>query len=139
MTIPRAGLAPGQIHGRATNGPRYFAFEDKGEDKTRRVIISGWFESSDRYPGTRQLLSGVTAPQAVSFLKVGEWQAVSYEMPIRPAVNNCHLRAHWVQAGTWIDIHLSITSESLNKAELKSQLEGLLKSIRVTAKPPGTR
>jgi hypothetical protein len=44
-----------------------------------------------------------------------------------------HLRAHWVQAGTWIELHLSITS-SRASADNRAALLALLGEIRVSEK-----
>ena len=47
--------------------------------------------------------------------------------------SNPHIRAHWLQAGTWIDLHLSMESE-LSKKESEQALETLLSQIRVSTK-----
>ena len=44
-----------------------------------------------------------------------------------------HVRAHWVQAGTWIDLHLSTTTER-SSAENRKKLKELLRTISVTEK-----
>ena len=58
--------------------------------------------------------------------------ALLYDMAL-PGGSNSHLRAHWVQAGTWIDLHLSITSQRTS-AENRALLKSVLKSIRVRQK-----
>ena len=138
MTIPKGGLVQTNTSvGGSTNNPRYFLFEDK--DKA--LVISGWFEPAQGFPGIQKFWAGETGawakrglPEAkdVSFTKIGSWDAILYDIRV-PKGNNSHIRAHWVEAGTWIDIHLSLTSESSN-AELRTKLESLLKDIQVKAK-----
>ena len=47
-----------------------------------------------------------------------------------PFGSNAHIRAHWLQAGTWVDLHLSLTSERTAR-ENHAQLKRVLKAIRV--------
>lgn len=55
-----------------------------------------------------------------------------YDMAL-PFGANSHIRAHWVQAGTWIDLHLSITTERTID-ENRAVLKRVLKSISVKQK-----
>ena len=68
----------------------------------------------------------------MSFAKISDWEAVLYDMAL-PFGSNSHIRAQWVQAGTWIDLHLSITSD-LTIAENRTKLKRVLKSISVRLK-----
>jgi hypothetical protein len=140
MTIPKGGLAQGKKPevGGGTDSPRYFIFEDAAE----RLFISGWFEPQDRFPGIQEFWNDETsdwsqrnlpAPQNVSFLKSDGWEVIAYDLPGPGGINNSHVRAHWLQAGTWIDIHLSVTSDRPN-AELREKLLTLLKGVRVREK-----
>ena len=111
------------------------------EDAAQSLIISGWFEPDPDYPGITifwegQLKQwrdgGLPEPQAVSIARISDWDAVIYDMAL-PFARNSHIRAHLVQAGTWIDLHLSITSlgtTGQNRAKLKSAL----KAIRIRQK-----
>jgi len=49
-----------------------------------------------------------------------------------------HMRAHWVQAGTWIELHLSTTTRQ-SSAENRRKLKSLLRAIAVAQKSPGER
>ncbi len=120
MTIPKGGLSQKNIPlGGSTDSPRYFNFEDKA----LHLIISGWFEPAQRYSGIKKSWDedrkewnrrGLPDPQDVSFV-------------------NSHIRAHWLQAGTWIDIHISMTSDRPS-VESRAKLAALLKTIQVREK-----
>jgi hypothetical protein len=135
MTIPRGGLkkAPGEAGG----SPTYFHLVDEGQG----ISVSGWFAPAQGFPGTRKFWEaetkqwsshGIPDPREVSFTKVGDWDAILYDMPI-PSATNSHVRAHWLQAGTWIDLHMSLTSMRPS-AESRATLLTLLKAVRVKQK-----
>ncbi|MBI3545233.1 MAG: hypothetical protein HY081_01355 [Gammaproteobacteria bacterium] len=137
MIIPKDGLSPAKNTGGAADSPRYFYLEDK----TSSLIISGWFEPEQAFSGMKKFWQaeteawkrkGILNPQNVSFVKIGGWDAITYDMPIASG-SNPHIRAHWLQAGTWIDIHLSIIS-SRPRQEAGAQLQSLLKAIQVKDK-----
>ncbi len=135
MTIPKGKLtAKVNRAGGSADSPRYFYFEDKDSP----LFISGWFESDEGFPGIKQFWANETAawkrgglPEArdVTFTQLGDWNAVIYEIN-SPVGRNSHIRAHWVQAGTWIDIHLSLTAD-LSQKELREKLQSVLKTISV--------
>lgn len=133
LTIPRGNLVlKSNAIGGATDNPRYFYFEDP----TLHLIISGWFEPAQGFSGieafwkaetTAWKQNGLPEAQKVTFEKIGNWDTIIYELKT-PRGTNSHIRAHWVQAGTWIDIHFSITSERTaeeNRKLLSSSLEAL--------------
>jgi hypothetical protein len=135
MVIPKGSLARRiNASGGATENPRYFYFQDK----ERALIISGWFESSQGYSSFRKSWGEEKESWRVRHLPlpVNEktftakgWEAVAYDIPF-PNGENTHIRAHWVEAGTWIDLHLSMTSESRNSA-IQEQLLAVLNGIQV--------
>lgn len=134
MSLPKGGLS--RKNG-PSNHPRYFYFEDPA----LHLIVSGWFEPEQEFAGVKEVWSkdtrawrrsGLPEPRGVSFTKIDKWDAVVYDMEV-PGGTNAHIRAHWVQAGTWIDIHLSITSNESSQ-NARARLESLLKSIAVTEK-----
>jgi CDP-diacylglycerol pyrophosphatase len=45
-------------------------------------------------------------------------------------VNSVHVNAYWIQAGTWIEIHISISSD-LPDDEARAKLENVLETIKV--------
>jgi hypothetical protein len=133
LTIPKGNLVlKSSAIGGSTNNPRYFHFEDPA----LHLIVSGWFEPSQGFSGIDAFWKSETAawkqnglPEAqdVMFEKMGKWDAIVYELKI-PGASNSHVRAHWVQAGTWIDIHLSLTSDRTaeeNRKRLRSLIEAL--------------
>jgi hypothetical protein len=138
MTIPEGGLSQEKnARGGSTDSPRYFYFEDKA----LQLIISGWFESSSRFQGVKSFWddemrawkrNGLPEPVNVIFIKIANWDAIFYDISI-PQGNNSHIRAHWLQAGTWIDIHLSMISNR-SSSEVRAALQSLLKDIQVKEK-----
>ena len=138
LAIPSRGLS--QIDpkaGGATQSPRYFFFSDA----TRGLTISGWFEPAAQYHGLEFTWQtdqaewrkiGLPAPTDVSFDKVGDWEVVSYEQPTS-AISNSQVRAHLVRAGTWIDVHISVTTQgagSSNRQAATAFLNALAVSQR---------
>ncbi len=122
-----------------SNSPRYFFFDDRGQG----AVISGWFEPAQGFPGIKQFWENETrgskndklpGPVNVKFGNLGKWQIVAYEIKFPAAnVSNVHLRAERVQAGTWLDLHLSMTS-NLSSAAARAKLEAVLESLEVREK-----
>jgi hypothetical protein len=140
MTIPKGGLlrVPSTGQG-STNNPRYFLFDDQA----LHLIISGWFESDHEFSDIRRFWAGETAaqkqlglpePQDVRFETIGSWKAIIYDIAL-PGNGNSHIRAECVQAGTWIDAHLSLTSELPQKGR-RARLREILEAIRISEKKP---
>ncbi len=139
VTIPKGNLKPAQNpYGGGGNSPRYFYLKDDGIG----LQITGWFEPQERYQGIQHLWAGDNAewkrrglptPGDVSFLRIGKWDTVAYDHDL-PQGRSSHLRAEWVQAGTWLDVHISITKD-LPQAELRAKVREVLDNIQVTEKP----
>ena len=139
MEIPKGGLTQPSVSREGSRAnPRYFYFADE----VTGVLLSGWFESDAGFSGVQKFWADELAawpkmklptPEDVTFRKIGGWDTVVYRVPV-PTGTNPNIRAHWVQAGTWIDLHLSVLSTS-PAADALAQLETLLKSIRVSVKP----
>jgi tetratricopeptide (TPR) repeat protein len=137
MTIPKEGFTGGTAsRADATASTRYFYFEDT----SKRLFISGWFEGQSGFRGMDEFWKGETAawaqkkapaPANVTFKKIGGWDAVVYQTP-QPIGIISNIRAEWVSAGTWIDLHISAASDSA--AENQSNLESLLARIQVREK-----
>ena len=107
-------------------------------------MLSGWFEPDRLFTGVRNLWekdtqsgvkSGLAEPINVSFEKLGGWDTVMYDHNLDNIVSS-HLRAHWVQSGTWIDLHLSTTTSS-SSAENRKKLKSLLGGISISEKGGG--
>jgi hypothetical protein len=128
--------------GGGTVNPRYFYFEDANEES---LILSGWFEPDRLYSGSaaKQWAKDAAAlkkapvpdPVNVSYEKIGGWDTVMYDHILDKVVSS-HMRAHWVQAGTWIELHLSTTTRQ-SSAENRRKLKSLLRAISVAQKPQG--
>jgi len=142
MTLPKNNWSPKvKSIGGATDNPRYFYFEDK---KGASSILSGWFEPDRSFKGMRTQWDsdtqawkkqGLPEPTNVSFEKQGRWDTVMYDHNLGNVVSS-HLRAHWVQAGTWIDLHISTTTVR-SSAENRKNLKALLSSISISEKDGG--
>jgi hypothetical protein len=133
LTIPKGGFKRATSKaGSAASSPRYFYFTDEA----RRLQLSGWFESAQGFSGVKKFWEGETAqwrrsnlpePRNVSFTKIGGWEAILYDVP-DAAGPSSHVRAHWVQGDTWIDLHLSTMSGS------REGLVALLETLGVSEK-----
>lgn len=138
MSIPSSGLSQkDNSSGGSTDNPRYFYFNDSANN----LIISGWFEPAQGFSGVQKFWANETnawkknklpEPRDVLFKKIGNWDAIVYDMDI-PGATNSHIRAHWIQSGTWIDVHLSVVSKQSSR-EARSKIESMLNSIVVTEK-----
>ena len=138
MIIPKDGFVQkDNRQGRGTDNPRYFYFVNERQ----KIIISGWFEPEQKYSGIETILendmkasaaANLPLPKNVSFITVSNWDAVIFDQPY-DGFTIAHLRAHWLQAGTWIDIHISQKSNSSN-SEARSRLIEILKAIQVREK-----
>jgi len=139
LSFPKAEIIQIPLNiGGSTSNPRYFNFNDKGKG----LVISGWFEPSSGYTGIKQFWeqelpswekSKLPAPTDVSIENFGNWEAVFYQQPIAYGVSSAHVRAHLVQAGTWVDLHISYTSRESYIAN-RGEIETFLKTIIVREK-----
>lgn len=136
MTIPKEGLSVGTNYmGGSADNPRYFYFENKKSN----LIISGWFESDKGFHGINEFWKnetnawerrGLPSPQDVVFKKINNWDTIIYDMKTLN-ITNSHMRAHLLQSGTWIDIHISTTS-NIPSNEARPKIVEILKSIQIT-------
>jgi len=138
MVIPKGGMGftpLGEITGRGH--PRYFNFAGD-------INVSGWFEPANDFKGMQDFWKGETAewnkrglppPLDTTFVKIGGWDAVVYDIALPSGLkgSNSHVRAHWVQAGTWIDLHVSIASLGTT-AENRARLTKFVQAIQVSEK-----
>ncbi|HSB21092.1 MAG TPA: hypothetical protein VLD85_13870 [Anaeromyxobacteraceae bacterium] len=121
----------------ADGGPRYF----KLSRSDPQLILSGWLEPASRYKGLKGFwesesrspaFAGPLAPARVEMLHVGPWEVVAYDVVV-PGGTSAHLRAERVQAGTWIDLHLSGTS-GRPASTLRRELLEALRRVEVVEK-----
>jgi tetratricopeptide (TPR) repeat protein len=137
MTIPRAGFTAGTApRADATASSRYFYFEDT----SKRLAISGWFESQSGFRGMDEFWKKESASYSqqkmpaqsnVTFKKIGGWDTVSYQVTQSIGISS-NIRAESVSAGTWIDLHISAASDSAS--ENQRNLESLLARIQIREK-----
>lgn len=136
MTIPQGHFVQKAIEDSAEHSPRHFYLEDKKQG----IVASGWFEPSSSYSNFGKIWNDEKEswrttthpmPENEAMFKSGGWEGVAYDIPAPgQGVANSSIRAFWVQAGTWIDLRLSITAKS-GSAQLRGKLMALLKSIQV--------
>jgi hypothetical protein len=129
------------------------AFRDEGAPRpkpnyfylTRRdpqLILSGWLEPASRYKGLKEFwqsesrspaYAGALAPTRVEMLRSGPWEVVAFDVPLPDGVIQANLRAERIQAGTWIDLHLSTVS-ARPPAALRAELLAALRRVEVVDK-----
>ena len=106
-----------------------------------QFILSGWLEPASGYKGLKDFweserrspaYAGAGAPTRVELRQVGSWDVVAFDVVV-PGGTSAHVRAERVQAGTWIDLHLSSTSARA-PATLREELLAALRSIEVVEK-----
>jgi len=141
MTVPQANFSRSDKPGSgAAHSRRHFLFEDKKQG----LIVSGWFEPASSYSNFDKIWhdekaswqsENLPAPANETRFKSGGWDAVAYDLVLQDgAANSPNIRAFWVEAGTWIDLHLSSASTATPE-EQRRRLVKLLESIRVSQRP----
>jgi hypothetical protein len=133
LTFPRGGLAEiSEAGSGATASARYFKFHDE----IRGLVVSGWFEPASSYVGfekfwTGELLAmkknGIPIKEGPELLEAAPWQAVAYDVEIPKGVQ-ANVRAELISAGTWVDIHISVTGSGPPR-EAREQAVQFLRSI----------
>ncbi len=118
--------------------PSYF----KLTRRDPQLILSGWLEPASSYKGLKEFwqsesrspaYAGALAPTRVEMLQIGPWEVVAFDVPVPGGGTSAHLRAERVQAGTWIDLHLSTTSARTPTA-LRAELLAALRRVEVVEK-----
>jgi len=137
MTLPKGQFTSSQPDASSGN-PRYFSFQDK----KAALIVSGWFEPEQAFNGLEDFWAGEQRSLTQNGIrienivkdKIQKWQVVLYEVRL-PGGRSSNMRAEFVQAGTWIDLHLSVTSDR-PEAENQAALRKVLETIRVEERMP---
>ena len=142
LQFPEAGLQPANQDATGnTNNPRYFEFNRPSPF----LILSGWFETADKYGGIKNISAQITdhppqkgVPDAtnVVILTKGKWEIVAYDLPLpepNAHANSVNVRAELTQSGTWLDVHLSTTSEE-PVATVREKLLAFLATLQVDEK-----
>jgi hypothetical protein len=118
--------------------PSYF----KLTRRDPQLILSGWLEPASSYKGLKEFwqsesrspaYAGALAPTRVEMLKTGPWDVVAFDVLVPGGGASAHVRAERVQAGTWIDLHLSTTS-ARPPATLRAELLAVLRQVQVVEK-----
>jgi hypothetical protein len=128
MTVPKGAIVRDTSQrGGAMDSPRYFRFHDRASG----TILSGWFEPASRYVDLRHSLKVETEslgePLDLEEGTIGGMRVLSYYLAV-PRGNSAHIRASYIGAGTWVDIHASVTADR-SRDEVKKQVSALVSSI----------
>jgi hypothetical protein len=133
LNFPRGALAAvNEPRTGAAASSRYFHFNDE----KRGLVVSGWFEPASSYVGfekfwTGELLAmkkhGIPIREAPDVVNVGPWQAVAYDVDLPNGVS-ANVRAELISAGTWVDVHISVTSKGTGRGAREEAVQ-FLKSI----------
>ena len=121
--------------GGGQSNPGYFYFQD-----TRtQILISGWFEPIEKfeYDDVRRFWASQYSNGELlnaEFRKIDDWEIFLFDLPLpaefRGRACNSNLRANLLKDDTWIDLHLSITSDK-SSAILRNDLIEYIKTIRI--------
>ena len=111
-------------------------------DNEAGFFLSGWFEPGRRFPGNEKYFASLKKSwpknhppmENVSFSKQGIWEIIWYTVPLQPGPHGTqqNIHANHVEAGTWLDLHISTFPYGLEKKELISRF---LASAQVETKP----
>jgi len=102
-------------------------------------VVSGWFEPASSWNGfdkfwLGELLaikdSGASISKPPDVVDAPPWQAAAYDVDLPKHGTSANVRAELIRAGTWIDVHISITSV-LPASEERTQAVQFLKSLVV--------
>jgi hypothetical protein len=139
LTIPRGNLALAQNpFGGSAAHPGYFYLREQ----TTNLTISGWFEPANNFMGIKNIWEketetwkrkGLPEPQNISFFKNANWDIIAYDHLLSSGSCNSHIKANWLQAGTWIDVHISMTSNAPS-IENRAKLIDILSTFEVKEK-----
>jgi hypothetical protein len=135
VKVSDASLRPDDA---ASAEPNYF----KLARPDPQLILSCWLEPASRYKGLKQFwdsesrspaYAGALAPTRVEMFRDGPWEVVAFDVPAPGGGTHAHLRAERVEAGTWIDLHLS-TASARPPATLRVELLAALRRVDVVEK-----
>lgn len=142
LQIPKGDLAlVDESKSGAQASSRYFNLADSG----RGLVVSGWFEPAQAFKGFESFWTGefsamkragLIPTEVPTSVAVGEWSGVAYELALPSGAGkgvNTHIRAELIKAGTWVDLHISITSQQALADARREALE-FLQSIVVNEK-----
>ena len=135
LVFPRGDLARVDQSGTgATASPRYFQFFDRKHG----LVVSGWFESASSWAGFQRFWQGefgamkkigVPIRQAPEVVETDPWQAVAYDVDLSKGTS-ANVRAELVRAGTWVDVHISVSSDG-PPVDAREQAIHFLKSVLI--------
>lgn len=139
LRIPQGGLLRQQTpQNDAAHSERYFIFQDS----KRGLVVSGWFERSSSYSDFDKMWAdektswksqGLPMPEHEKHVRFRHWQGIAYDIALPNGSGSANIRAFWVEAGTWIDLHVSLAAQG-GHAALHRKLMAFLKTLKVTVR-----
>jgi hypothetical protein len=133
VTLPRGDLvAVNEARTGAAASPRYFHFSDE----KRGLNVSGWVEPASSYIGFEKFWigelramkkNGISLKEPPDVVGAGPWQAAAYNIDLPKGVS-ANVRAELISAGTWVDLHISVTRAGPAR-EAREEAVQFLKSI----------
>lgn len=144
FTMPQSRVVvkvsdPSLLPDAAAAKPNYF----KLARQEPPLIVSGWLEPAQQYKGLNAFwegesrspaYAGARAPVRVETLREGAWEVVAFDVSLPGAVQS-NLRAERVEAGTWIDLHLStVARATIPPTKLRAELMAALRQVQVLVK-----
>jgi hypothetical protein len=107
----------------------YFSFRDE-----KGILLSGWLDHARDFPGMKahwakeraalQAKAGVEIKSEMA-MRVGEWDAILYVVPLGDGVSQKNIRACRVVGGIWADVHVSRTAQGSTFKELEDAILSL--------------
>ena len=144
FTMPQSRVVvkvsdPSLLPDAAAAKPNYF----KLTRQEPLLIVSGWLEPAQQYKGLNAfwegesrspVYAGARAPTRVETLREGAWEVVAFDVSLPGAIQS-NLRAERIEAGTWIDLHLSaVARATIPSTKLRAELLAALRQVQVLQK-----
>jgi hypothetical protein len=142
LVVPQGGFRVVKTaFGGSASSPRYFFLRD---DANGEKIVSGWLEPARKIADVKQTLQTSwreesahlntvgMEPSAVEVGETDDWATIAYQIANKHG-STVHFRANRIVADTWIDLHLSVTSEA-TAADNRVLVAQILKSMTIRVK-----
>jgi hypothetical protein len=142
LVVPHGGFQVVKAaFGGSASRPRYFFLKDEAKGEK---IVSGWLEPARKIADVRQTLQTSwrkesahlktvgMEPSAVEVGETDDWATIAYQIANKHG-SSVHIRASRIVADTWIDLHLSVTSEA-TAADNRVLVAQMLKSMTIRVK-----
>jgi hypothetical protein len=142
LVVPQGGFRVVKTDfGGSASSPRYFFLKDEAKGEK---IVSGWLEPARKIADVKQTLQTSWRDESAHLKKVGmepstvevgdtdDWATITYQI-LNKSGSSVHIRASRIVADTWIDLHLSVTSDA-SAADNQVLVSQILKSMTIRVK-----